>query len=56
MKELSKEALEQLCSYVDDIERNKMYYGNKDLFEKRHDEIKIYLKNSMLNENIPNSN
>ena len=56
MKELSKESLEQLASYCDDIERNEMYYGDKKFFEKRHDEIKLYLKNLMLNENVPDNN
>ena len=45
MKELLKEELKQLASYVDDIERNEMWYGNKAEFEERHEKIKVYLHN-----------
>lgn len=49
MEELSKEELEQLSSYVDDIERNEMYYGNKKEFQERHENIKKCLYNLMNN-------
>jgi hypothetical protein len=31
---------EQLLSYIDDVESNGWYYGNKEQFEKRHTELK----------------
>ena len=35
---------EQLLSYVEDNERIGTYYGNKEQYEKRHEEIKEWLE------------
>jgi hypothetical protein len=35
--------LQQLLSYVHDREREGWYYGNKEQFEKRHEQIKTAL-------------
>ena len=41
---LRKAHLQQLLSYVEERERDGWYTGNREQFEKRHNEIKAWLK------------
>lgn len=43
IKGLRRTHFEQLFGYVVDRERSGWYYGNKMQFEKRHEEIKMWL-------------
>ena len=44
---LRKSHLEQLLSYIENRDREKWYYGNKDQFEKRHQEILNWITNAV---------
>lgn len=41
---LRKAHLQQLLSYVEEREREGWYFGNREQFEKRHNELKEWLK------------
>lgn len=43
LKGLRKTHLRQLLSYIDAAEDDGWYFGNRDEFEKRHEEIRKWL-------------
>jgi len=47
LKGLRKAHLQQLFNYIEDRERDEWYYGNKGQFEKRHKELKQWVKEAM---------
>ena len=44
---LRKTHLDQLLSYINERERTGWYYGNKKQFEKRHNELKMWIENAI---------
>ncbi len=48
---LRKTHFQQLLSYIDNRDREEWYYGNKEQFEKRHDDLKKWVAGILLEEN-----
>ena len=44
IKGLRKTHFEQLLDYLRERDESGWYYGNKPQFEKRHDELKVWLE------------
>jgi len=41
---LRKTHFEQLLTYLENRDREEWYYGNKNQFEKRHEELRVWIK------------
>ena len=47
IENLNKAHLEQLLSYIKDVEDEGWYYGNKKYFEIRHKHLKEMIENAL---------